>query len=533
MQIFEYAKQHPDALLAVTDQHEEILCQELLTLSAQFAKQVGHRLVFVLCQNTPGAILGYLGLLHAGAVSLLLDANLDPLLLENLIRIYQPAFLYAPADRETSLLPFVTNVSGTDSPAATVHTGPTAAVDSTSTDNVPAMLFREYALYATGTDGPPLHEDLALLLTTSGSTGSPKLVRLSRENLDSNTVSIAEYLKITEKERPITMLPLQYSYGMSVINSHVLRGAPLMITAHTMFDPAFWARVQYDGVTSLCGIPYTYTMLRRIGLTTMDLPALKTLTQAGGKLPVELHREFAEWAARTGRDFIVMYGQTEASPRMAYLPADKALEKAGSTGIPIPGGELWLENADGTRIQTPHASGELVYKGKNVALGYAVCAEDLQKGDEWHGVLHTGDLAAFDEDHFYYIVGRKERFVKITGKRVNLDDVERLLRLKEDLTFACVGRDDSLTIYVENGNVKAKTGDPEAGDTAIPDPETADTGTPDLESTVNLDPETAEALSAFLYEKTGIPEKMIHIRFLPQLPRKSSGKTSYSELEIL
>ena len=208
--------------------------------------------------------------------------------------------------------------------------------------NKPVITIADSVLLRSDKKGPELFQDLALLLTTSRSTGSPKLVRLTYRNICENAQSIAAYLHITDKERPVTMLPMSYSYGMSIINSHVLMGATVILTGHDILTAVFWERVKQENVSSLVGIPYTYQMFSRLRLTEMELPALQTLTQAGGKLPYELHQKFGEWSLNTGRRFFVMYGQTEAAPRMAYLPLDKTMEKCGSMGIAIPGGELKL-----------------------------------------------------------------------------------------------------------------------------------------------------------------------------------------------
>ena len=230
----------------------------------------------------------------------------------------------------------------------------------------------------------------------------------------------------------------------------------------------------------------------------MNLPRLRTLTQAGGKLSLELHREFAAWAMGTGRQFFVMYGQTEAAPRMGYLPANRAVEKCGSMGVPIPGGSFWLEDADGAEIKAPDATGELVYRGDNVAMGYAQCAEDLSKGDEWGGLLRTGDMAYRDRDGFYYIVGRKKRFVKLFGNRVNLDEVERLLTARfPDAQFACVGRDDLLGIY-----------------------------------TVSNSPAIPSQALMYLAEQMHLPSRVLRVYPVAIIPQNEAGKTLYTKLPI-
>ena len=277
----------------------------------------------------------------------------------------------------------------------------------------------------------------------------------------------------------------------------LLAGAALVLTRRSVLERPFWELVERERVTSLAGVPYTYRMYRRAGLLEMELPALNTLTQAGGKLPEALHLEFADWAARTGRRFFVMYGQTEAAPRMGYLPAERAVEKCGSMGGPVPGGQFRLLGEDGAPIDAPDTVGELVYRGPNVAMGYARRAEELALGDEWHGELHTGDMARRDGDGFYYIVGRKKRFIKLYGNRVGLDEVERLLAARfPDTGFACVGRDDLLRIFHDS-----------------PDP--AVTG----------------AAAEYLSEQMHFPERVFQIRALEAIPKNEAGKTQYRALE--
>ena len=345
-------------------------------------------LQFCLCRNSIESIVEYLACLEAGAPVVLLDATKDPETIENLRKIYKPS--------ETKC-----------------------------------------------------HPDLALCLTTSGSTGSPKLVRLTKRNILANAESITEYLQIDENERPITMLPMYYSYGLSIINSHLLKGATILLTDKTYAQREFWNFLKENEATSMSGVPYTWELLRRLRFMRMDLPSVKTMTQAGGKLNAEIAKEYIQWAKSQDKRFIVMYGQTEATARMSYLPWEKAEEKYASIGVAIPGGEFSLESdqCSAFSIQSSVTQGELVYRGPNVSMGYAECAEDLLKGDENHGILHTGDMARVDEDGYYYITGRKKRFVKIWGNRCNLDQIEQLVK-PITTTCACAGVDDHITVFV-------------------------------------------------------------------------------------
>lgn len=473
MELFNRCDREPERPLAVTDSGECIPLEALNAVAEGLRAAVGgHRLIFLLCDNTPGCLLGYLGCLKAGAAPLLLDAHIAPEPLQRLIHVYRPGFFFVPGD----LPPKTRQIMG---------------------DAAPLMEVRDGVLLGTGRPGPELHPSLALLLTTSGSTGSPKLVRLTGRNLDANAASIVKYLGITEEDRPVTNLTMSYSYGMSILHTHLLAGAPVVLTRRGVMERAFWDLMVRERVTSLAGVPYTYQMFRRVGLMDMELPHLRTLTQAGGKLPEETHRAFAQWAMDTGRRFFVMYGQTEAAPRMGYLPAERALEKCGSMGVPIPGGEIRLLDSEGREVSRPDGLGEIVYWGENVAMGYAETAEDLALGDQWHGQLYTGDMARRDADGFYYIVGRRKRFVKLFGSRVNMDEAERLLMARlPDAGIACVGRDDCLTVFLDNP-----------------------------------DPAVGRAAVEYLSRSLRFPARAFCVRAIDVIPKSEAGKTLYTALE--
>ncbi|MCJ0890968.1 AMP-binding protein [Rhodococcus sp. ARC_M5] len=295
-----------------------------------------------------------------------------------------------------------------------------------------------------------LHPDLALLLSTSGSTGSPKLVRLSHRNVQSNAESIAEYLGIRATDRAVTTLPVHYCYGLSVVHSHLLRGAALILTDSSVTDPEFWTLVRTQRGTTFAGVPYTFDLLDRTGFDELDLPELRYITQAGGKMPPDRVRKYAELGRRRGWDLFVMYGQTEATARMAYLPSDLAATHPHTIGRAIPGGSFRLESVD----DSPSRTGELVYSGPNVMLGYAEGPDDLRLGDTLGGELHTGDLARLTDDGFYEVVGRRSRFAKVFGLRIDLQRVESALA-QHGLTACCAGGTDELVVVMENGDIDA------------------------------------------------------------------------------
>jgi acyl-CoA synthetase (AMP-forming)/AMP-acid ligase II len=288
----------------------------------------------------------------------------------------------------------------------------------------------------------PPHPDLALLLSTSGSTGSAKFVRLSGGNLQANASAIASYLRIGPSDRAVTTLPMFYSFGLSVLNSHLAAGASVVLTEKSLVEPDFRALIERHGVTSIAGVPHSYDLMQRAGLLE-DLPkSIRTLTQAGGRMAPETIRAVAERAQAQGVSFYVMYGQTEASPRIAYLPPERLIENIGAIGGPIPGGQLWIEDEDGRRLAAGE-EGELIYRGPNVMMGYALTREDLA-APAGPDVLRTGDLGVEEQSGIFRITGRKSRFVKPYGLRVSLDELENRVRAAGVAAF--VTGDDEIIV---------------------------------------------------------------------------------------
>ena len=346
-----------------------------------------------------------------------------------------------------------------------------------------------WSLQADGA-GHDLHPDLAVLLSTSGTTGATKLVRLTAGAVDANAASIVEYLGITRADRAITSLPFHYSYGLSVVNSHLSVGATLLLTERSVVDAGFWGFFTAQGGTSVAGVPYTYELLERSGFLETAPASLRTMTQAGGRLPPELVTRFGQWAEGRGVRFFVMYGQTEATARMAYLRPEEVLTRAGDIGRAIPGGAFRLIDADGKAIEAPDTVGELVYRGPNVMMGYATGPEDLARGPELTE-LHTGDLARRDAEGVYRIVGRKSRFAKIYGLRIGLDEVEAQLG---SLGCRGIAVSDDAAVYI-----------------ALLDGDPAEVG---------------EQLGA----QYKLPPTAFHVEMWPELPTLPSGKIDYQSI---
>ena len=288
-----------------------------------------------------------------------------------------------------------------------------------------------------------------LLMSTSGTTGSPKFVRQSYSNIIFNTRSIVKYLNIKIKDVTITSLPFSYVYGLSVINSHLFSGATIVLTNKSIIEKDFWQLVKKYKVNNFFGVPYSYSIIERVGYKNLS-NNFKYSTQAGGKMNHELIRKIIKMYKKKKIKFIQMYGSAEATSRMSYLSWSNAQKKIGSIGKPIPGGKFFLKDYNGLIINKINKIGELVYKGKNVCLGYAKNYKDLNLSDLNKGTLFTGDTAYRDRDGFYFIIGRKNRYTKIFGIRINLAELETLFLKKGIDVVLKEGGENKIEVYNNN-----------------------------------------------------------------------------------
>lgn len=350
-----------------------------------------------------------------------------------------------------------------------------------------------YVLERTGAEVCGLHPDLSHMLPTSGSTGSPKLVRHKYDNIEAAALNISTFFRLTKEDRPFMVLPLYYTMGLSMVFCHLKVGATMLITDLKMTDPAFWKFLKEEHATSFTGVPFSFEVLDKLRFTRMKLPDLTLLTQGGGKMPAELNLKFAEYCRDNGKRWVATYGQSEGTARMAWLPEEYAISKMGSIGIAVPNGELSLRDADGNEIKESPATGEMCYRGRNVTMGYARSREDLALGDERNGFLPTGDIAYRDEDGFYFIKGRMGRFLKIFGNRIGLDECEHILKSVVTCECACTGSDDRLIVYL------------------------TDIG------------QQGQAL-AVLLKSLKLPANVIDVRPIDALPKNEAGKILYAKL---
>ena len=455
---------HGDKVAVVDSNGEKLLYSQLPKFAEIFEKDFLHRsLFFILTRNDVGGVAWVMSAILAGHVPLILSAHTDPKLLENLIETYQPQYIIHPSDQE---------IDGEE------H----------------SELGYGYSVAARHVSKCEMNNQLSHLLPTSGSTGSPKLVRHKYDNIEAAGLNISTFFELTDADRPLMVLPLHYTMGLSMIFSHFKVGATVLITERNMTDPVFWKFKKEEKATSFTGVPYSYEILDKMRFTRMKLPDLKLLTQGGGKMPRELNLKFAEYCRDNGKKWIATYGQSEGTARMAWLPPQYAISKMGSIGIAVPNGQLSLRNLDGSFITTPSGTGEMCYAGRNVTMGYARCREDLMLGDERNGFLPTGDIAYRDEDGFYFIQGRMGRFLKIFGNRIGLDECEQIVKGVVSCECACTGNDDRLIVYL-----------------------TAE--------------EEGEKAKAALIEAVKLPANVIEIRVIDSLPKNEAGKILYSKLK--
>lgn len=288
---------------------------------------------------------------------------------------------------------------------------------------------------------PAVAEDApALVLYTSGSTGTPRGVVHTFRNIAANSRSIVAYLGLGPEDRAMAILPFHYTYGKSVLQTHLLAGGSVFVDRRFMYPRVVMEAIGAEGCTGFAGVPTTFELLRReVDLGRISMPRLRYVTQAGGPM----HPDTIRWAraAFAPARLYVMYGQTEATARLSYVPPDRGEEKLGSIGVPIPGVELRVVDEAGEELPAG-VVGHLVARGDNVTPGYVAAPEEtaaILRG----GWLWTGDLARRDADGFFWLAGRAREMLKVGGHRVSPREVEEALLAHAAVTDAVVvGADD-------------------------------------------------------------------------------------------
>ena len=415
-------------------------------------------LILIISSFSKDFIINYLSFLKYGQTQIILDENINQNYLNEIINKYNPKYIFLKSS--IIKLPKKYNIQNKN-------------------------FINEYDIYKSQTTNEiKLNKNLAVLLSTSGSTGSYKFVKQSYENLHSNCKNISKYLKIKNSDCSVTNLPLNYSYGLSVINSHFIKGGSIYVTKKTILEKKFWENIYTYKITNLNGVPFFYEILKKINFEKFNLKYIKFFTQAGGALDKKLNKFFVEYCRKKQKKFIVMYGQTEATSRISYLNWKFSLSKLGSIGKAIPKGNL--------NIKGNKNVGELIYRGKNVCHGYSESLKDLDYKNTNKDILFTGDIAKKDQDGFYYIIGRLSRNIKIYGFRINLDDLEKKL-LSKNYFCACVGKNDLIKIFYTKKSQK-------------------------------------NSLLSFLLNNFRFKKNYFKLIFLKKLPYSTNGKIQYSKL---
>ena len=463
--ILELQNINPQRIAAIDSNGDQLTYADINLLSQQISTNISDRaLCFLLVENNIGGIAWTMSMLDSRKlVPLILNVKTEIGLYQQLLDTYQPTYICAPTHQLTEGEVIDTQFG--------------------------------YTLTKISDNIYPIHCDLSHLLPTSGSTGSPKLVRHKYENIEAAGLNISTFFELKETDRPLMVLPLYYTMGLSMVFSHLRVGATILITGLSMTDPNFWKFIKDQCATSFTGVPYSFQVLNLMRFFRMNLPDMELLTQGGGKMPTDLNIKFAEYCRDTNKRWIATYGQSECTARMAYLPAKWALDKVGSIGIAVPNGELSLIDADGNLITTPRTEGEMCYRGQNVTMGYAREQSDLTLGDERNGYIRTGDLAYFDEDGCYYIVGRMGRFLKLFGMRVGLDECEQIVQTECGIECACVGTDEKMIVYITNAERQSEVKD-------------------------------------ILVQKTHIVATSFEVRIIDEIPKNEAGKKLYSKLSF-
>lgn len=453
-----------DKIAAIDSYKHQITYGELCDFACEWKMKIPERcMIIILADNSVGAFVGYIGSIIDKIVPLIISSSIKQDALEQLKETYDPAYIWMPKKNHCNSLE--------------------------------GIIYEkyDYVLVKQNKEIYPLYEELSLLLTTSGSTGSPKLVRHSYRNLEVQAGNLSEFFELEETDRPLVSLPLQYTMAISSINSHLFVGATLILSDLSLLSAELWEFIKKERVSSITGVPYSFEIMNRLRIYRRELPDLKLLTQGGGKLAKDIQIRFAEYIHKNGGKYIATYGQTEGSARMAYLPDEYSVSKCGSIGKAIPNGTIYIIDDNGEKISEANSVGEMVFEGENVTLGYAESREELALGDQNKGILYTGDLVYKDEDGYIYIVGRKKRFLKLFGHRVSLDECESLIKNEFHIDCACTGTDQQMLIYI-------------------------------------TDDQYLEPVKEYILSKTELYANSIKSILISKIPKNEAGKTLYSQL---
>ena len=422
MRLFKSFNKYNKNIAIIDKEYSNLTYKQVIVETNKIKKKIKKKsLILIVSENSLGSLLAYIFCIINNHVGIIIDSKTSKQNILKIFKNYQPNYIFL-SKKTNPVFKKVCSEKYT--------------------------FFGQILMKNKLVKEKKLNKSLSLLLSTSGSMGSIKFVKLSRGNLKYNTDSIISYLKINKKDSAITNLPISYSYMLSVINTHLEIGGSIVISKYSLIEKEFWETLKKSKVTSFNGVPYTYEMLVRIGLKNIKINTLKYLTHAGGKLDKDKLRIIIRFCKKNDLKFFSMYGQTEASPRISYLKPEFSQKKIGSIGKSIPGNKIYIVNNSGEKVLKPFVEGEIVCEGKNIFMGYSKNYNDLKKANEENYQLKTGDLGYFDNDGFFYITSRISKIAKIFGYRVDIGALEILMSQK-GYKVACLSDNRKIFIFVE------------------------------------------------------------------------------------
>ena len=420
MELFSSFKKNKNKTALINENGKKYKFKDILDIEKNFKKKVEKdQLILVLANNSISSILSYIvSILNQNKI-ILIDENLNNAEIEKIIMLYEPSYIVSKIEK-----PYFGIIQK------------------------PVFRILDSLILKTKFKKHDLKKDLLILLPTSGSTGSSKFVQLSKKNIISNTKSILKYLKINSNDRAVTNMPFYYSYMLSILNTHLFSGASIFVSNKTIIEKKFWNEFKKQKITSFNGVPYTWEVLNRVGKEKIFTNNIKYITQAGGKLDYDLANKIYQLCKQKKKDMYIMYGQTEASPRISYIKNENIIKYKGSIGKPINGVNMWIENKNSKKILKPNMKGEIFISGENIMMGYSSSVEDIKITNisKKKLKLNTGDIGYFNEDGFFYITGRSNRIVKIYGNRIDLNEIER--KMKDfSINVTCINKENNLVVF--------------------------------------------------------------------------------------
>lgn len=390
-------------------------------LASWLRKEFGtNKNILLLSVNNRFFLTAYFAIIKSGNVCIPLDPNIEKENLEYITGLTNPVMVFMTRDIERKITAGAVKCIFPDTIGKDEFSGPLTGIE----ENVDS-------------------EACAEIIFTSGSTGVPKGVMISHKNLIANTDSIVTYLKLNQEDRMLVVLPFYYCYGLSLLHTHLRVGGSIVLNNSFIFLGSIINNLLEYKCTGFAGVPSHFQILLRKSdnFKTTKFPDLKYVTQAGGKLAPIFIDEFR--TSHPEITFIVMYGQTEATARLSYLPPELYEAKKGSMGKGIPGVELRVINEKGEKIK-PGEIGEVIARGDNVMLGYFE-DEEGTKNTIRDGWLYTGDLGTVDKDGYIFLTARKKEIIKVGGKRISPKEIEAvILELPEVVDCTIEGIEDEL-----------------------------------------------------------------------------------------